>query len=335
MAEQDDMSTSSPSVASKSSPSDQARIRKERREAKLKNGNARLNKIIGLGGGLPRGTSPFSPLLQHLTFAITEETPDPDEVDISVSQHYFEPAKTQRVPSNGSSPGSSSPQVNDAQLRQMFQNFDTQAPSPSGAASPFGIPAGGAGFPGFPGMAGAPGQEDPMMKMLQQMMGGMGGTPGEGMDGMPSFPGLNMGAAQGEAAKTDPYAFMWTVVHALFALGLGLYIAVSCSFSGTKHARESTVSEQGVIEGGAAIGAHFFYLFATIEVLLLSTRFWLEKGKEAPTGWVGTVMGFLPVHIKSYVEVALRYGKIWSQVSGDALVVLFMLGAGAWVRGGI
>lgn len=34
----------------------QARIRKEKREAKIRDGgNARLNKIIGLGGGLPRG----------------------------------------------------------------------------------------------------------------------------------------------------------------------------------------------------------------------------------------------------------------------------------------
>jgi len=37
---------------------EQARIRKERREAKIKaGGSARLNKITGLGGGLPRGKS--------------------------------------------------------------------------------------------------------------------------------------------------------------------------------------------------------------------------------------------------------------------------------------
>lgn len=38
---------------------EQVRIRKERREAKIKaGGSARLNKITGLGGGIPRGQSP-------------------------------------------------------------------------------------------------------------------------------------------------------------------------------------------------------------------------------------------------------------------------------------
>jgi hypothetical protein len=45
-----------------SSAADQARIRKERREAKIRaGGSARLNKITGLGGGIQRGLSlPFS-----------------------------------------------------------------------------------------------------------------------------------------------------------------------------------------------------------------------------------------------------------------------------------
>jgi GET complex subunit GET2 len=40
-----------------SSAAEQARLRKERREAKIKaGGSARLNKITGLGGGVQRGT---------------------------------------------------------------------------------------------------------------------------------------------------------------------------------------------------------------------------------------------------------------------------------------
>jgi hypothetical protein len=40
-----------------SSAAEQARIRKERREAKIRaGGSARLNKITGLGGGAQRGT---------------------------------------------------------------------------------------------------------------------------------------------------------------------------------------------------------------------------------------------------------------------------------------
>lgn len=46
----------SPEDAAAARAADQARIRKERREAKIKaGGSARLNKITGLGGGLQRG----------------------------------------------------------------------------------------------------------------------------------------------------------------------------------------------------------------------------------------------------------------------------------------
>lgn len=52
-----------------SSASEQARLRKERREAKIRaGGSARLDKITGLGGGIPRGQytglSPLSPFLR-------------------------------------------------------------------------------------------------------------------------------------------------------------------------------------------------------------------------------------------------------------------------------
>lgn len=47
----------SPEDAAAARAAEQARIRKERREAKIKaGGSARLNKITGLGGGLQRGT---------------------------------------------------------------------------------------------------------------------------------------------------------------------------------------------------------------------------------------------------------------------------------------
>lgn len=55
------MADTTPAVSSEpstppSSAAEQARIRKERREAKIRaGGSARLNKITGLGGGVQRG----------------------------------------------------------------------------------------------------------------------------------------------------------------------------------------------------------------------------------------------------------------------------------------
>lgn len=46
----------SPEDAASARATEQARLRKERREAKIKaGGSARLNKITGLGGGIQRG----------------------------------------------------------------------------------------------------------------------------------------------------------------------------------------------------------------------------------------------------------------------------------------
>ena len=49
-------SAQSPEDAAAARAAEQARLRKERREAKIKaGGSARLNKITGLGGGIQRG----------------------------------------------------------------------------------------------------------------------------------------------------------------------------------------------------------------------------------------------------------------------------------------
>lgn len=60
----------SPEDAAAARAAEQARIRKERREAKIKaGGSARLSKITGLGGGLQRGESiaSFAPTLYQFT----------------------------------------------------------------------------------------------------------------------------------------------------------------------------------------------------------------------------------------------------------------------------
>jgi hypothetical protein len=212
---------------------------------------------------------------------------------------------------------------------------------PSGTGTPqMGPPPGAnpfAGFPGFdgmggPGMGGAAG-DDPMMKMLQQMMSGQ---PGEGPGGMPSFPGMpGMGlpGMGGEVAQPDPYAYLWRLVHAIFALSLGFWIALTTSFSGTKLAREMSALENTA--GGGRwheSSIRFFYIFATAEVILQTSRFFVEKGRVQQGGIVGMVMGFLPEPWKGYLELVMRYSRIWTTVSADAMVCMFVLGAASWLN---
>jgi hypothetical protein len=211
----------------------------------------------------------------------------------------------------------------------MMLGFDPASAPPPGA-NPF------AGFPGMENMMGGmppggPDAEDPIMKMMQQMMGGMGGMPGEG--GMPSFPGMPGQTVDGGG---DPYAYLWRIVHAVFALALGLYITVTTTFIGTKFERERTGLGFSSVDGEVLSPAsvHFFWIFATMEVLLQSSRFFLEKGKPQQTGIMGMVMGFLPEPYKGWLTLGSRYFRIWTTVSGDALVCVFVLGVCAWYNGG-
>ncbi|RDL39274.1 Uncharacterized protein BP5553_03614 [Venustampulla echinocandica] len=312
-----------------SSASEQARIRKERREAKIRaGGSARLDKITGLGGGVPRDVSPrpAASAVQH---------PDPEEVDIS--QHYYEPSGRASRPANDPF-AMPQPQINEDQLRQMMLGMDpSRGPPMGGEGNPFAGFPGMAGMPGMEGMGGpgGPDLDDPMMKMMQQMMGGMPGGAGPGAGGMPPFPGMPGMPGQAAAAAADPYAYLWRIIHAVFALGLGLYIAFTTTFTGTKLERERSGLYTSTATDGAGLSpasVHFFWIFATAEVVLQTSRFFMEKGVVQPGGIMGTVMGFLPQPYKGYLGLVTRYMRIWTTVSGDAMVCVFVLGVCAWLR---
>ncbi|OTB12933.1 hypothetical protein K445DRAFT_320429 [Daldinia sp. EC12] len=342
---------------------EQARLRKERREAKIKAGAAsRLNKITGLGGGIqrdpvpqpssetstPQATSTTSTPITKPTQA-SEQNGDPDEVDIS--QHYYEPSTTARPPSSGTPPND----ISEAQLRQLILGLDRQ--SSAGNATPpqpDPNPLGNGPVPPVPGAEGL--EEDPMMKMLSQLMsggmpgGGAGGNPfaGTPMEGLlGSLGGMNPNAnanagpsnpmQQAQQVTTDKSANLWRILHAIFALGLGLYVALSTTFSGTLTEREHSAinaATEGADETDSVerARAYFFAVFASVEALLLTTRYFLDKGREPPKGWMWTVSGFLPGRARTYTQHALRYGQMLGTVRGDALVCVFVLGVCSWLR---
>ncbi|KAI1381512.1 hypothetical protein F4677DRAFT_403196 [Hypoxylon crocopeplum] len=331
---------------------EQARIRKERREAKIRAGGAaRLNKITGLGGGIQRdavpqpssGTSTPQPTTSSSPSTAPTPAPeqhgDPEEVDIS--QHYYEPRSTARQ-----QPGELPSDISEAQLRQLMLGLDRG--SPAGNTPPPGQnPFMNGSTPPIPGMEGM--EEDPMMKVLSQMMsgGGMPGGPGGAnpfagtpMDGL--FSGLgSMNSAgnpmqQAQQVAANKAANLWRILHAVFALGLGLYVALSTTFTGTLTEREhSTITSKTPGAGEDTIEttrAYFFYVFSSVEALLLTTRYFLDKDRQPPKGWMWTVSGFLPDPVKGYTQHALRYGQILSTVRSDALVCVFVLGVCSWLR---
>ncbi|KAL2131972.1 hypothetical protein VTI74DRAFT_4399 [Chaetomium olivicolor] len=341
---------------------EQARLRKARREAKIKAGaESRLKTITGLGGGIQRDPAP-APVAAPAPSTTSASPPasttpaagqpqaqqhaDPEEVDIS--QHFYQPRTTPRIPqsttTNNNSAGTTN--LSDSQLRQMMLGLDAPTPS-SGRSS-------GAGTPSLP-----PGMEDdPMMKMMMQLLGGNAAS------GSNPFAASHTQQQQQHQQQQQPpllpnrYASLWRLLHTLVALALGLYIALCTPFTGTKLSRDraaavaaghlpvtddenASPNEPSVGQGhGSEAAKNFFWAFATAEALLLTTRYFMDRGRSrlgglaaGGNGVLGMVAGLLPAGVRGKVEVAMRYGEVLGTVRGDVLVCVFVLGVASWARG--
>ena len=148
------------------------------------------------------------------------------------------------------------------------------------------------------------------MAMLQQMMGaGAGGMPG--MPGAPGQAGAPPGglppnlanmfsAMQGGGGASEPSpeqssAWIWRLVHSVFSFGLAVYIILQTPFTGTKLSRDNVLDDDWTSQSTPAQNfAHFFYLFATFEVVLQSSRYFIERGQLQGSGILSTVAGILP-----------------------------------------
>ncbi len=304
--------TQSPNTDSEETPAQkQARLRRERRAAKINaGGSARLEKITNLSGRPPpEPIAPSPPPGAARSPSTTSNANDPEEVDIS--SHPYTPRSN-----NNNGP-------TEADIRQLLRS------APPGEQqqqqNPFAPQQGGAG-----------GEEDPMMRMLQQMLGGAGGGPGQGGGdgGLPPALAAMMGAQGGGApgqgqemsGEEKKGRDFWRIIHAVMAFTLGVYIVWTAPFSGSQIARA------GVVKGEEAV-QNFFWLFATAELLLQSTRWFLEGGKTVPAGMVGMVLGMLPEPFRTYASLAVRYSGIFTQLIADAVTVVFVLGVVAWWRG--
>ncbi|KAM3545972.1 hypothetical protein ARSEF1564_001065 [Beauveria bassiana] len=320
---------SSSSDAAAQRAAEQARLRKERREAKIKaGGSSRLDKITGIGGRVVGDNDLAAPEATMKTTAAVSKPAaagDPDEVDIS--EHFYTPgaarleqqqrraAAAMPSPAAGGDDGAFFPsdmtEEQRAQLRQMMLG-------------------GGGSAPGTPGA----GEEDPLMKMMAQMMGGAGAG---GPNASP-FAGM-MGAQQQQRPSSGPdvYGTIWRIVHALLALGLGLYVVLRTPFDGTRVQRELAFkladADGSSPEGLDAAKQNFFWAFATAEAVLLTTKFALDKGRPPPPGMLWSVANQLPTPWRGYVVGVMRYGQIFTTVRTDVLLCAFVLGVCAWWKG--
>ena len=238
---------------------------------------------------------------------------DPEEVDIT--NHPY----TSRVSPSPRNEQNTGP--TEADLRRLLRSGGPQGDTQFNPFAP-------------PGQQAAPaGEDDPMMRMIQQMMGGMGGDPAQG--GPPGEGGLPpaLAAMMGGGASTDTlpantYGYVWRIVHAIFAFTLGIYILQTFHFDGSRISRAVDTSSTNA-------RTEIFWIFTTAELLLQSSRFFMERGKVVQGGMLGIISNFLPPPWNEYVRLVARYSGIYTTIVDDAMVVIFVLGAVAWWKGAV
>lgn len=183
------------------------------------------------------------------------------------------------------------------------------------------------------------GQDDPMVKMMRQMMGSMGGNLNDPNAKAPEVPpwmaSLMSGAGQKQEqpqAPTTGSAYLWRIVHAIFAFALAFYICLTSTFNGSKLARNQSVYTE---EAGYGLGPRLFLIFTSSELVLQSTRYFMEKGQLQGSGIFATVAnsGFVPEPYANYIRVGGRYIGIAQTIFTDVMVIVFVLGCMAWWRG--
>lgn len=191
-------------------------------------------------------------------------------------------------------------------------------------------------FPlGQPQRAGGPdGEKDLMMTMLQQMMEASGIPSREagqkGDIGLPPGLATMLGGGTGMPPveqKSNENAYRWKILHALLALALGIYITLATTFNGARFSQGGSDIDE--------VGVKFFWAFATVELVLQSSRFFLERGHVSQEGLVGFLLRILPEPWRGWVALASRYSGIYTTIVQDAMVVVFVLGCVAWWKGAV
>lgn len=178
--------------------------------------------------------------------------------------------------------------------------------------------------------------DDPM-KMLQQLMGGMGGGDPNDPNAQGELPPMLKAMMGGGGQKAEPEpasasTYLWRLVHAVFAFGLAGYICFTSTFNGSKLARSDNVYTE---EAGFGLGPRFFIIFSSCELVLQSTRYFVEKGQLQGGGMLASVAnsGFIPEPYAGYIRVLGRYLTIAKTIFSDVMVIVFVLGCMAWWKG--
>lgn len=182
---------------------------------------------------------------------------------------------------------------------------------------------------------------DPLFKLLKQLNTGMegGGQPSEmnfdpsalfaNMPGMGNLGGATDGGIPSQSPAVAPTVsrasliadLSWTLIHVLSSLLLALYVGLH---RGNKIAFNDDESVEASVE--AASPARLLWYFATLELVLQSSRFFLEHKLPPPPSKIAGYASLLPQPFAGYIITGLRYLRIIKTIAQDFCILLFIAG---------
>ncbi|KAJ5545070.1 hypothetical protein N7535_006542 [Penicillium sp. DV-2018c] len=306
-----------------------ARLRRERREAKIKEGgSARLDKITSLSGRTPQRAST---LLTKTTTTEREQASPSPQPAISASPSPA-PPNPQFRPSVSPQPDMQSPEAIRAQQEAFFSMLRQSAPQQGQGMhpdpqAPASIQAQQEAFRAMlrqsapeQGQAQQPEEEDPTLKLLSSLMGaipggdpnapadaGAGNQPAPGfspaaiasMLGVPPFFANMLGGGAQPTEAEQKQARMWKTLHVVFALTVSSYLLFIIG---------SSVALFGSPPPKPATAQNPFTIFVTGELLLTGSQVLL-----------GTKSGGMGMAVRFFKDIVR-----------DGSVVLFILGMASW-----
>ncbi|KAJ5138828.1 uncharacterized protein N7515_003676 [Penicillium bovifimosum] len=298
-----------------------ARLRRERREAKIKEGgSARLDKITSLSGRTPQSER-------------EQASPSPQPA-ISASPSPA-PPNPQFRPSVSPQPDMQSPEAIRAQQEAFFSMLRQSAPQQGQGMhpdpqAPTSIQAQQEAFRAMlrqsapeQGQSQQPDEEDPTLKLLSSLMGAIpgvdpnapagaspadaGNQPAPGfspaaiasMLGVPPFIANMLGGGAQPTEAEQKQARAWKTLHVVFALTVSVYLLFIIG---------SSVALFGSPPPKPATAQNPFAIFVTGELLLTGSKVLL-----------GTKSGGMGMAVQFFKDVVR-----------DGSVVLFILGMGSW-----
>ncbi|KAG0328193.1 suppressor of loss of ypt1, partial [Podila humilis] len=265
-------------------------------------------------------------------------TDEPSRSTIS-SEHSAGSIRMQRQPSYTSTTSTTTTTTNtaSAHMAPTVQDHGDADPDDSLGAPPSYTPLSpfGQGYnSNNPFMANNPFMSAQHQQAMTRMMSedGAGHSTSASSSSVAHNSGLGSGAPPPGFTVITPQedltAKWWKLLHFVFSLLLGLGVVYQeYRRSGDLDRFDSLATDKPLSFSASQVAAiPVFWYFITMELILQSTRMFLQGVTASPSSTLGTIAGFLPPPFSDAIRVFMRYRLIWSSLVSDLTVVVFIVG---------